>query len=147
VPVDGPSQVIGFLQGIKWDDFQGMKAGIMTNPNTASHLGLAIKAMKKQVKIFFPTINTPGRVYAPRGNAQQRNNSMNHCSNGRHHQEQDNSRGSHNHGKKTVVLDIVREAGITTKTSDTMMDWLFQSAFSIHSPQNNELFFIKDTTL
>jgi hypothetical protein len=47
VPVDGPSQVIGFIQGIKREDFQGMKAGIMSNPDTASDLGAAIKAMKK----------------------------------------------------------------------------------------------------
>jgi hypothetical protein len=66
--------VIGFFQGIKWDDFQGMKTGIMSNAATATNLGLAIKAMKKQVKTFFPTINSPGRVYPQRTNDQRQIN-------------------------------------------------------------------------
>jgi hypothetical protein len=40
----------------------------MVNPVTSDDLGAAIKTMKKQVKVFFPTINAPGRVYNQWGN-------------------------------------------------------------------------------
>jgi hypothetical protein len=95
VPVDGPSQVIGFLQGIKREDFQGMKAGIMTNPATSSDLGAAIKAMKKQVKVFFPNINTSGRVYNERGNDQRQINAT-----GRHGGRQ-SSQNQYNRGRNS----------------------------------------------
>jgi hypothetical protein len=46
----------------------------MANPATASDLGAAIKAIKKQVKVFSPNVNAPGHVSNQRGNDQRQIN-------------------------------------------------------------------------
>jgi hypothetical protein len=88
-----------------------MKAGIMANPNTAGDLGAAIKAIKKQVKVFFPNINSPGRVHNQRGtdqrqiNAAGRQGGRSNFNN--HYNQHNNHYNRRRHQGRHAVVDVV----------------------------------------
>jgi hypothetical protein len=61
-PIDGPSQVAAFLQGITTkDSFQSIKLSIITNAETQGNLHLAVIAFKKQVNFLFRKPQGPNK--------------------------------------------------------------------------------------
>ena len=53
VAIDGPSQVIAFLQGIKRDQFQNIKPGIINSDRTRDNLVNAVTELKKQLGMIY----------------------------------------------------------------------------------------------
>jgi hypothetical protein len=143
VPVDGPSQVIEFLQGIKQDDFQGMKAGIMSKLATAGDLGAASKAIKKQVKAFFPNINPPGRVYIQRGNDQRQINAAGRHAvrqpfNNQHNNQRNRQRNQNNQGRGGGRGPGQRVVTITKKDDGL---WIPHDIFHLLTPKQRSTYY------
>jgi hypothetical protein len=61
VPIDGPSQVAAFLQGITKDSFQTIKSSIITSAETQCNLPLAVIAFKRQINFLFKKSQGPNK--------------------------------------------------------------------------------------